>query len=60
MDVVRHQMSFLYLAFLLAGQFAKHLPKVHPQLAVKRLPAALGDEHDGVFALQRRVAQTFT
>jgi hypothetical protein len=44
-------MAFLNSALLLHRQSAKHLPKMLPQLTLKRLPAALGNEHHMIFAL---------
>src|SRR5437588_1443862 len=49
-NVIR-QMTFFDPAFLLLCQLAKHIPEVPPQLPVKRLPAALGNEHNMIFAL---------
>jgi len=58
MDVIRHQMAFLDPARLLHRQSAEHFPKMMPQLAVKRLPAALGNEHHMIFALPFAVTWT--
>ena len=53
--VIRHQVPFLYPAFLLLRQLAKHLSKVLPQLHVQRLSPALRNEYHVVFALPFRV-----
>jgi len=58
MDVVRHQVSFLNPALLLACKFAKYIPKVDSQLAIQHLATAFWDEHDVVFAIPHCVAQT--
>src|SRR5712664_1284224 len=55
-NVIRHQMTFFDPAFLLLCQLAKYIPEVPPQLPVKRLPAALGNEHNMIFALPLAVA----
>ena len=49
--VIGHQMAFFDPAFLLLRQLAEHLPQMPPQLRIQRLPAALGNEDDMVFAL---------
>jgi hypothetical protein len=48
-------MPFLDPAFLLRRKPFENFPKVLAQLAVKRLSAAFGDEHDMVFAVPFRV-----
>ena len=55
-NVIRHQMTFFDPAFLLLCQLAKYIPEVPPQLPVKRLPAALGNEHNMIFAVPLAVA----
>jgi hypothetical protein len=50
-NVIRHQVTFFDPAFFLLRQLAKHLPEVPSQLPVKCLPAALGNEHNMIFAL---------
>jgi hypothetical protein len=50
-DVVGHQMPFLDSALLLQRQFAKYFSEMLPQFLVERLSAALGNEHDMIFAL---------
>src|SRR5262249_10295972 len=56
--MVRHQVAFFHLALLLRGQSPKHLSKVPTKLTVQRPATTLRDEHDVVFALPPRVAQT--
>src|SRR6185295_6938743 len=58
MDVIRHQVPLFQDTLLLRCQAPKHLPKMTPKPTVQRPPAALRDEHDVVFALPPRVAQT--
>src|SRR3954453_8003804 len=41
MHMIRHQMAFLDLAFLLPCQSPQDLPKVSAQLTIQRLPSAL-------------------
>ena len=45
-NVIRHQMTFLDSAFLLQRQLTEHLAEMPSQFPVKRLPAALGNEHN--------------
>ena len=54
--VVRHQVPLFDPAFLLLRQLAKHLSEVLSQLSVQRLPAALGNENNMIFALPLAVA----
>jgi hypothetical protein len=49
-------MAFFDSAFLLHGKLAEDLSEVLPQFPVKCPPAALGNEHNMVFALPLRVA----
>ena len=53
--MIDHQMPFLDPAFLLRRKLLENFSKVLAQLAVKRLPAAFGNEHDMVFAVPFRV-----
>jgi hypothetical protein len=53
--MIGHQMPFLDPAFLLRCKPLENFPEVLPQLAVKRLPAAFGNEHKMVFAVPFRV-----
>src|SRR5262245_48346189 len=53
-----HPMPFLHLTLLLHCQTPEHLPEMTTKLPIQRPPTALRDEHDGVFALPPRVAQT--
>jgi acetate CoA/acetoacetate CoA-transferase beta subunit len=55
-NVIRYQVPLFDPAFLLLRQLTKHLSEVPPQLRVKRLPAALGNEHNMIFALPLAVA----
>jgi hypothetical protein len=54
--VVAHQVPFLDPALLLPRQLVEHLAEVLPKLRVERLPAALRDEHDMIFAFPLRMA----
>src|ERR1700742_529970 len=58
MNVVSHHVPFFDRRLLLRCQFPEYLPKMLPQLPVQHFPTTLGDEHDMIFALPRRVAQT--
>ena len=51
MHVLRPQLPFFDLAFLLLGQLAENFPEVLPQLPVRRLAVELRNEHDVAFAL---------
>src|ERR1700682_2130038 len=55
-NVIRHEMAFFDSAFLLQRQLTEHLAEMPSQFPVKRLPTALGNEHDMVFALPLAVA----
>src|ERR1700686_2761357 len=55
-DVIRHEMAFFDSTFLLHGQLAEDLSEMLSQFPIKRLSAALGNEHHMVFALPLRVA----
>ena len=46
MNVVRHQMPFLDLRFLLRRELVEHLAQMAAQLLIQRLPAALRNEND--------------
>jgi hypothetical protein len=54
--VIRHQVTLFDPAFLLLRQLAKHLSEMPSQLPVKRLPAALGNKNNMIFALPPAVA----
>ena len=54
--MIRHEMAFFNPAFLLQGQFAEDLSEMPSQFPVQRLPAALGNEHNMIFALPLGVA----
>src|SRR6202790_220925 len=56
-NVIRHQMAFFNLAFLLQRQLAEDLAEMPSQFPVKRLSAALGNEHNMIFALPLAVAE---
>src|SRR3989338_1790270 len=58
MDVIRHHMPLLDLAFFLPRKFAKHRPDLPPQRLEKRLPPAFRDEHDVILALPFGMALT--
>src|SRR6202521_3443596 len=45
-NVIRHEMAFFNLAFLLQRQLAEDLAEMPSQFPVKRLSAALGNEHN--------------
>jgi hypothetical protein len=49
-------MPFLDLRFLLRRELAEHLTQVLAKLQIQRLPPALRDEDDVVFAVPYRVA----
>jgi hypothetical protein len=49
-DMVGHQMPFLDPALFLFRQLAEDLAKILAQLHIQRLPAALGNENNVVFA----------
>jgi hypothetical protein len=55
-DVIDHQVPFFNAAFPVLGQLPEHPSKVRPQGRVQRLPPALWDKHDVVFALPYAVA----
>src|SRR6202521_6218245 len=55
-NVIRHEMAFFNLAFLLQRQLAEDLAAMPSQFPVKRLSAALGNEHNMIFALPLAVA----
>src|ERR1700730_19464114 len=55
-NVIRHEMAFFNLAFLLQRQLAEDLAEMPSQFPVKRLSAALGNEHNMIFALPLAVA----
>jgi len=55
-NMIGHQMALLDPALLLHRQSAEYLTEMLPQLAVERLPAALGNENDMVFAVPFAVA----
>jgi hypothetical protein len=46
--MVGQKMAFLDPAFLLLGQFAKHLAQVLPKVPVQHLPTALGNKNNVV------------
>ena len=51
MNVVRHQVPFLDLAFLALGKLVKYSAQVLPDLPEQQLLAVLRREHDMVLAL---------
>src|SRR5262245_50243375 len=58
MHMVRHEVPFFHLTLLLRCQSPEHISKMTTKLLIQRPPAAFWDEHDAVFALPPRVAQT--
>jgi len=54
--MIRHEMAFFDAAFLLQCQLAEHLSEMPSQFPIQRLPAALGNEHNMIFALPLAVA----
>jgi len=55
--VIRHQVSFLNLAFLAAGKVMEYGSQVPPDLPEQHLLAVLWCEHDMVLALPCRMIQ---
>jgi hypothetical protein len=51
MHVIRLHMALLDPTLLLRSQLAEYFPKMLSYLPKQRLPPALGNEHDAVFAL---------
>lgn len=54
-NMIHHQMPFLYSALLLFRQLVKHLPQVRLWLAIQHLPSTLRDKHHMVLTLPPRV-----
>jgi len=57
--VIGHQVPLLYPALFLRSQLAKYLSQVYAQLLVQGASSALGDKDHVVFAIPRRMTQTF-
>jgi hypothetical protein len=56
MNMVRHQMPFLDLAFTLPGKIAENLDQVLAEAFVNHPPAALRDKHHMILAFPFRMA----
>jgi hypothetical protein len=54
--VIRHEMAFFDLAFLLQRQIAEDIAEMRSQLPVEGPTPALGNEHNMIFALPLAVA----
>ncbi|SBT04507.1 hypothetical protein PROAA_130025 [Candidatus Propionivibrio aalborgensis] len=57
--VVRHQMPFHYLALFLSSKLAEYFSEMLAQLSVQCPAPTLWNEYHVIFAVPRRVAQTF-